>query len=119
VIARVTECVAGTLARLPWPAAVIAGGSRWPGAMTEGSAPSSCTIPWCPPGAGRQVVLTTAAIEALDDAQLTPVLAHERARQRDHYLLVSLAASLAAAFPRVPRFPAGSGAGRQARRAAG
>jgi len=58
---------------------------------------------WCLPGAGRPVVLTTAAIGALDDAQLAAVLAHERAHQRGrHHLLVSLARSLAAAFPRVP-----------------
>ncbi len=54
------------------------------------------------------MVLTAAAIEALDDAQLIAVLAHERARQRGHHhLLVSLAASLAAAFPPVPVFRQG------------
>ena len=62
---------------------------------------------WSPPGAcpaaGRPVVLTSAAVEALDDTQLAAVLAHERAHQRGrHHLLVSLAGSLAAAFPRVP-----------------
>ena len=60
---------------------------------------------WCLPGGGRQVVLTTAAAQALDDVQLAAVLAHERAHQRGrHHLLVSLAGSLAAAFPRVPAF---------------
>jgi len=60
---------------------------------------------YCLPGGGRQVVLTTGAIDALDDAQLAAVLAHERAHQRGrHHLLVSLAGSLAAAFPRVPAY---------------
>jgi Zn-dependent protease with chaperone function len=63
---------------------------------------------WCLPGGGRQVVLTTAAFGALDAVQLTAVLAHERAHQRGrHHLLVSLAGSLAAAFPRVPAFRRG------------
>jgi beta-lactamase regulating signal transducer with metallopeptidase domain len=57
------------------------------------------------PGARQPIVLTSAAIEALDDAQLTAVLAHERAHQRGHHhLLVLVASSLAAAFPRVPAF---------------
>jgi Zn-dependent protease with chaperone function len=57
------------------------------------------------PGARQPVVLTTAAIEALDDAQLTAVLAHERAHQRGrHHLLVLVAGSLASAFPRVLAF---------------
>jgi Zn-dependent protease with chaperone function len=60
------------------------------------------------PGARRPIVLTSAAIEALDDAQLTAVLAHERAHQRGHHhLLVLVAGSLAAAFPRVPAFGCG------------
>lgn len=57
------------------------------------------------PGARQPIVVTTAVIEALDDAQLTAVLAHERAHQRGHHhLLVLVAGSLAAAFPRVPAF---------------
>ena len=60
------------------------------------------------PGARQPIVLTTAAIDALDDAQLAAVLAHERAHQRGHHhLLVSVAGSLAAAFPRVPAFRCG------------
>jgi Peptidase family M48 len=60
---------------------------------------------YCLPGARRPIVLTTAAIDALDEAQLTAVLAHERAHQRGrHHLLVLIAGSLAAAFPRVPAF---------------
>jgi Zn-dependent protease with chaperone function len=60
---------------------------------------------WCLPGQGTPAVLTTAAITALDEAQLAAVTAHERAHQRGHHhLLVSLASALAAAFPRVPGF---------------
>lgn len=60
---------------------------------------------YCLPGTGRQVVVTTAALRALDEAQLAAVLAHERAHQAGrHHLLVSLAAVTAAAFPRVPAF---------------
>src|SRR2546430_14723723 len=63
---------------------------------------------WCLPGAGGQVVLTTAAVHALDEAQLAAVLAHERAHQRGrHHLLVALAGSLAAAFPRGRAVPQG------------
>ncbi len=60
---------------------------------------------YCLSGGRKQVVLTTGTIAALDDAQLAAVLAHERAHQRGrHHLLVSLAGSLAAAFPRLPAF---------------
>ena len=60
---------------------------------------------YCLPGARQPIVLTTAAIEALDDVQLTAVLAHERAHQRGHHhLVVLVAGSLAAAFPFVPAF---------------
>jgi Peptidase family M48 len=60
---------------------------------------------YCLPGPRQPIVLTSAAIEALDDAQLTAVLAHERAHQQGrHHLLVLIAGSLAAAFPRVPAF---------------
>lgn len=57
---------------------------------------------WCLPGQGRPVVLTSAAVQALDGTQLSAVMAHERAHQRGHHhLLVCVAGSLAAAFPRV------------------
>jgi Zn-dependent protease with chaperone function len=60
---------------------------------------------YCLPGTGRPVVLTTAALSALDDDQVAAVLAHERAHQVGrHHLLVSAAASLRAAFPRVQAF---------------
>lgn len=63
---------------------------------------------YCLPGARQPIVLTSAVIEALDEAQLAAVLAHERAHRRGrHHLLVLLAGSLAAAFPRVTAFRSG------------
>ncbi|HUY48785.1 MAG TPA: M56 family metallopeptidase [Streptosporangiaceae bacterium] len=60
---------------------------------------------YCLPGARRPIVLTTAVIEALDEAQLAAVLAHERAHQQGrHHLLVLIAGALAAAFPHVAAF---------------
>lgn len=60
---------------------------------------------WCLPGRGRTVVLTSAAVEALDGTQLAAIIAHERAHQRGrHHLLVCAAGSLATAFPRVRAF---------------
>lgn len=60
---------------------------------------------WCLPGHGRPVVLTSGAVRLLDGAQLAAIMAHERAHQRGHHhLLVCVAGSLAAAFPRVRAF---------------
>jgi beta-lactamase regulating signal transducer with metallopeptidase domain len=60
---------------------------------------------YCLPGSRRPVVVTSAALSVLDDAQVAAVLAHERAHQAGHHhLLVSAASALAAAFPRVPPF---------------
>lgn len=60
---------------------------------------------YCLPGSGGRVVLTTRTVAALDPAQLAAVLAHERAhlRGRHHWLLTS-AAVLVRAFPRVRLF---------------
>ena len=112
VIARVAWCVVGALAR--------AGAARRRhrrGLALAGRHDSRLgtvlvdhhqAAAWCLPGAGRPVVLTTAAVAALDEVQLAAVLAHERAHQRGHHhLLVSLAGSLAAAFPRVRAFRQG------------
>ena len=60
---------------------------------------------YCLPGRGSRIVLTTGAIDALDERQLRAVLAHERAHLRGrHHLLVILVGALGAAFPRVPAF---------------
>jgi Zn-dependent protease with chaperone function len=63
---------------------------------------------YCLPGRGRQVVLTTGALERLDEAQLDAVLAHELAHLRGrHHLVLAAAAALARAFPFVPAFRTG------------
>ena len=60
---------------------------------------------WCLPGPGKPVVLSSAAVDALDPAQLAAVLAHERAHQRGrHHIIVAVADSLSASFPRVAAF---------------
>jgi Zn-dependent protease with chaperone function len=60
---------------------------------------------WCLPGGGAPVVLTSSALETLDAEHLAAVLAHERAHQRGrHHVLVGIAGSLSAAFPRLSAF---------------
>lgn len=60
---------------------------------------------YCLPGRVRQVVLTSAALSALDHNQLLAVLAHERAHLRGrHDLILAAADALQHAFPRVPAF---------------
>lgn len=64
----------------------------------------SCAA-YCVPGHGGRVVLTSAALDALDDAQLTAVLHHERAHlQGRHHLVIWAASALRTAFPFVPAF---------------
>ena len=62
---------------------------------------------YCLPGRHGPVVVTTAALRALDDDRLAAVLAHERAHlcQR-HHLLRTTAEALAAAFPWAPTLAA-------------
>jgi len=102
VIARVAWCAAGTVARAGLARRrhrrrlALAGrhDSRLGAVLVDHHQAAA----WCLPGAGRPVVLTTAAAAALDEVQLAAVLAHEGAHQRGHHhLLVSLAGSLAAA----------------------
>jgi Zn-dependent protease with chaperone function len=112
VMTRVTWCAAGTLARAGLARRrhrrVLKVAGRHDGRLGAVLVDHREAAAWCLPGAGRQVVLTTAAVEALDDVQLAAVLAHERAHQRGHHhLLVSLAGSLATAFPRVRAFRQG------------
>jgi Zn-dependent protease with chaperone function len=109
VTIRVAWCIAATLA-----AASRAGRRHRRGLALAGRADRRLgavvidhhePAAWCLPGIRRPVVLTTAAVEALDGPELAAVLAHERAHQRGrHHLLVALAAALAVAFPRVPAF---------------
>lgn len=64
-------------------------------------------VVYCVDGEVPTVVVTTAALEGLDEAQLDAVLAHEHAHiaGRHHDLLVMLRA-MAAGLPRLPLFSA-------------
>src|SRR5262245_18810966 len=60
---------------------------------------------YCVPGRDRRIVLTTAALRVLDDAQLAAVLAHERAHLNGrHHLVVAPGRVFRLAFPFVPGF---------------
>ena len=60
---------------------------------------------YCVPGRDSRVVVTTATLKALDEAQLAAVLQHERAHLRGrHHLVIQAASALGAAFPFVPAF---------------
>ena len=64
---------------------------------------------YCLPGRHERVVLTTAALAALDSQELAAVLAHERAHLRQrHHLALALARGLARGFAPVPLFRVGS-----------
>lgn len=60
---------------------------------------------YCLPGRRRRTVVTTGALQALDEAQLDAVLAHEHAHLTErHDLILGLARALASAFPTVALF---------------
>jgi Zn-dependent protease with chaperone function len=60
---------------------------------------------YCVPGRGSRVIVTTAALTMLDDAQLAAVLAHEQAHLRGrHHLALAAGRILRRAFPWVPAF---------------
>lgn len=64
---------------------------------------------YCLPGRHERVVLTTAAVAALDRDELAAVIAHERAHLRQrHHLALATAHGLARAFRGVPLFQAGA-----------
>lgn len=67
--------------------------------------PHDTPVVYCMPGRRGQVVLTSGALNALDEAELTAVLAHERAHLRlRHDTVLTVASALRAAFPFVPAF---------------
>ncbi|GAA0642148.1 hypothetical protein Stsp02_20540 [Streptomyces sp. NBRC 14336] len=62
---------------------------------------------YCLPGYGHRIVLTSAALAALEPRALDAVIAHERAHIRGrHHLVLAYAEALARAFPRVALFRA-------------
>ena len=67
-------------------------------------------LAYCLPGRPATIVLSSGALAVLDPAQLTAVLAHERAHLAGrHHLLLSLTRGLGASFPAVPLFTRGTG----------
>ncbi len=64
---------------------------------------------YCVPGRSHRIVLTSAALAALDDEQLRGVLAHEQAHLRArHHLVLGFANAIATAFPAVPLLRVGA-----------
>jgi Zn-dependent protease with chaperone function len=69
--------------------------------MLEAAQPAA----YCLPGRPGTIVVTSGALAVLEPAQLTAVLAHERAHLAGrHHLLIALIRGLAAIFPCVPLF---------------
>lgn len=65
---------------------------------------------YCLAGRPHTIVITRAALDALDDAQLAAVLAHERAHLRGrHHQVLALTGALSKLFPRVRLFTHGAG----------
>ena len=66
-------------------------------------------VAYCVPGRPAAIVLTSGALAVLDPAQLTAVLAHERAHLAGrHHVLTGLTRALSACFPAVPLFARGA-----------
>lgn len=64
---------------------------------------------YCVADPARTTIVTTGALDALDQAQLEAVLAHERAHlDEHHHLLIAVTRGLAAALPSVPLFTRGA-----------
>jgi Zn-dependent protease with chaperone function len=92
-------------------------GSRLPGAARPGRGPGAGAavvldapepVAYCVPGRPGTIVVTSGALAVLDPAQLSAVLAHERAHLAGrHHLLITLTRALEASFPAVPLFTRG------------
>ncbi|TQM09867.1 M56 family metallopeptidase [Pseudonocardia kunmingensis] len=66
---------------------------------------------YCVAGRPPTIVITRGALEALDDAQLAAVLAHERAHLSGrHHLLIASSRAVATVLPHLRVFPAGAAA---------
>jgi len=78
-------------------------GRRLPGVSAAVVLDAAQRVAYCVPGRPATIVLTSGALAVLDPAQLTAVLAHERAHLAGrHHLLIALTRALAASFPAVP-----------------
>lgn len=109
VVARAGWCLADELARSRRDRrehAVLVAASGHPGpepgvAILDDDVPAA----YCMPCGRYRVVISAGALAVLGTEQLRAVLAHERAHLRGrHHLMLSVAAALARAFPRVPLF---------------
>jgi Zn-dependent protease with chaperone function len=66
-------------------------------------------VAYCLAGRPATIVVSSAALDLLDPAQLSAVLAHERAHLASrHHVLVALTRGLAVIFPAVPLFARGA-----------
>jgi Zn-dependent protease with chaperone function len=83
-------------------------GRRLPGVSATVVLDAAQRVAYCVPGRRATIVVTSGALAVLDPAQLTAVLAHERAHLAGrHHLLIALTRALAASFPAVPLFTRG------------
>ena len=91
-----------------WAARIAGRPAEWPGVVVvEAREP----VVYCVAGRPRAVVVTTAAIDSLKDAELAAVLAHEHAHLAGRHLeIVMVLRSLAAALRRLPLLRAGAAA---------
>jgi Zn-dependent protease with chaperone function len=86
-------------------------GRRLPGLSAAVVLDAPQPVAYCVPGRPATIVLTSGAVAVLDPAQLTAVLAHERAHLAGrHHLLIALTRGLGASFPAVPLFTQGPAA---------
>ena len=114
VVARASACTAREVVRARRARSdqlqtlhLVAGFQRSIGARVL---PHDVATVYCLPGRGGGVVLTTAALAALDSEELAAVLAHERAHLGyRHHAILSVSAGLRRAFPRVPLFDLANG----------
>jgi Zn-dependent protease with chaperone function len=83
-------------------------GRRLPGVSAAVVLDAAQRAAYCVPGRPATIVVTSGALAVLDRAQLTAVLAHERAHLAGrHHLLIAATRALAASFPAVPLFTRG------------
>ena len=89
--------------------------ARMTGRILPGAGPAMVLdaeqpVAYCVPGRPAAIVLSSGALAVLDPAQLTAVLAHERAHLAGrHHVLTGLTRALSACFPAVPLFARGAG----------
>ncbi|HEU5332661.1 MAG TPA: M56 family metallopeptidase [Actinocrinis sp.] len=104
--ARICFCLVATVAaarlRRRAHAAVLRLCGRPDGALNVTVLEHDQAASYCLPGRGGRIVVTSKAIQLLTADQLSAVLAHERAHLRGrHHLLITFAAALRRAVPRV------------------